>query len=355
MNVKIFIAMLGFVGVQLYAQSDKVYHIERGILGLAQVWEQGIERGIMFEDDFWLGYGILRRTSRHSSISSHHSQSRYQSLQQLLYGDSSARFTDATELSGSDIVNKELAIVMRINQKGDIRDVKISDLDGRMDLKQLPVIWCGLFEHHSESFQLLKDIYSKSEEQEVREDLIVAISLHQLKPEIMGFLTDVIENESDREIRAEAVFWLGQQDDAGVATYLYQLAMNDPDEEIRGKAIFSLSQVESDEAVDYVIELAKSARDPELRKNAIFWLGQMASERTNNTLEEIVYDEHDLELKEQAVFALSQLPENGGVSPLIKIATEHESAQIRKKAIFWLGQTEDPRALEVIISLLKDK
>ena len=44
---------------------------------------------------------------------------------------------------------------------------------------------------------------------------------------------------------------------------------------------------------------------------------------------------------------------NEAVPKLIEIATDHPHVEIRKKAIFWLGDSEDPRAVEFIISLLK--
>ena len=40
---------------------------------------------------------------------------------------------------------------------------------------------------------------------------------------------------------------------------------------------------------------------------------------------------------------------------LIKVAKTHPSAEVRKKAIFWLGETGDPRALEVLIEIIKGK
>jgi HEAT repeat protein len=69
----------------------------------------------------------------------------------------------------------------------------------------------------------------------------------------------------------------------------------------------------------------------------------------------MVYEGGETKIQEQAVFALSQLPGNEGVEALIKVAKTHPNAEVRKKAIFWLGETGDPRALEVLIEIIKGK
>ena len=38
---------------------------------------------------------------------------------------------------------------------------------------------------------------------------------------------------------------------------------------------------------------------------------------------------------------------------LIKIAKTHPNIEVRKKAIFWLGQSDDPRALDAIIEIVR--
>lgn len=86
-------------------------------------------------------------------------------------------------------------------------------------------------------------------------------------------------------------------------------------------------------------------RPREIRKNAVFWLGQAASDATAALDGLANEDSEDIEVRKSAVFALSQRPKDEGVPALLKIARGKGDARVRKQAIFWLGQSGDTRAL----------
>ena len=162
-------------------------------------------------------------------------------------------------------------------------------------------------------------------------------------------------SDASDELRKNAAFWIGQQNDAEGLKLLAKTARQDRSEEVREGAVFAISQIELPAAVDEIIALARSAEQRDVRKQAVFWLGQMASEKSGRALEEFARKDADTEIQEQAVFALSQLPENQGVDALIKLAKTHPDPRIRKKAVFWLGECDDPRALETLIGIVKGK
>jgi HEAT repeat protein len=96
-----------------------------------------------------------------------------------------------------------------------------------------------------------------------------------------------------------------------------------------------------------------ATRPRAVRRAAVFWVGQEAAAEVASELEEIVDDDAgDLEVREHAVFALSQRRDDGSVDALLRIARTHPDARIRKKALFWLGQSDDPRALELFEEVL---
>jgi HEAT repeat protein len=107
-----------------------------------------------------------------------------------------------------------------------------------------------------------------------------------------------------------------------------------------------------DAAVSFLIKLAGSDPDRELKKQAIFWLGQKAGQRSLDALGEALNSDPDTEVQKQAVFAISQRPKDEAVPLLIKIAKTHSKAEVRKQAMFWLGQTGDERALEFFKEVL---
>lgn len=68
-----------------------------------------------------------------------------------------------------------------------------------------------------------------------------------------------------------------------------------------------------------------------------------------------IADDPETEVKRKAVFALSELPPDQGVPLLIDLARTHKSPALREQAFFWLGPSGDPRALEFLAAVLREK
>ncbi|MCC6928965.1 MAG: HEAT repeat domain-containing protein [Gemmatimonadaceae bacterium] len=95
------------------------------------------------------------------------------------------------------------------------------------------------------------------------------------------------------------------------------------------------------------------SRPREVRRQAVFWLGQLAEAPATAGLDELVGEAAlDRDVREQAIFALSQRPRDEGIPALIKVVRTSRDPELRKKALFWLGQSDDPRGLQLIEELL---
>lgn len=104
--------------------------------------------------------------------------------------------------------------------------------------------------------------------------------------------------------------------------------------------------------VPKLIDLERHDQHREVRRQAIFWLGQRAGEKAAAELRRAVDEDPDREVREHAVFAISQLPRDRAVPMLIELVKTHRSPAVRKRAMFWLAQTEDPRGLALIEEIL---
>ena len=101
-----------------------------------------------------------------------------------------------------------------------------------------------------------------------------------------------------------------------------------------------------DAAVDFLIQVASNDPERELKKQAMFWLGQKAGDRSLKFLSDVIEkNDADSEVQKQAVFAIGQRHKDEAIPLLIKVAKTHQSLAVRKQAIFWLGQSGDERAL----------
>jgi hypothetical protein len=91
----------------------------------------------------------------------------------------------------------------------------------------------------------------------------------------------------------------------------------------------------------------------EVRRNAVFWLGQEAADAATVGLKEIIDSDEDLEVRKHAIFSLSQRPNDESVPALIAyIRREGGDPRLKQQALFWLGQKDDPRALAVFEEIL---
>lgn len=63
---------------------------------------------------------------------------------------------------------------------------------------------------------------------------------------------------------------------------------DDPETEVKKKAVFALSQLPKDQGVPLLIQQARGGHDREVRKQALFWLGQSGDPRALALFEEIL-------------------------------------------------------------------
>ena len=104
-------------------------------------------------------------------------------------------------------------------------------------------------------------------------------------PEMLRLAKD---QEVGRAARKSAVFWLGQAAGDAATAGLTELAENDEDREVKEAAVFSLSQLHDGQGVPALIHIARSNRDPRIRRTALFWLGQSDDPRALALFEELL-------------------------------------------------------------------
>jgi len=106
-------------------------------------------------------------------------------------------------------------------------------------------------------------------------------------------------------------------------------------------------------ATAFLIRVATQDTDTELRKQAVARLGEIAGEQALGTLKQTATaTDADTELQKQAVTAIARRPATESVPLLINIARTHPKPEIRKQAFVLLGRTNDPAAVEFLKSVL---
>jgi HEAT repeat protein len=307
----------------------------------------------------WVGYSIERLMGENSHIGSFTDggSGRDLTIAEVLAGlKVAANPSSANEDLRGNKVLKELGLFLKYEagKPPVLTEAHMSNLDLAFDFEGAPLFWLGKTPEE-QSLALIRALDGPDRGDKVREGLIAAAGCHGSPRLVVPFLEGILNGKASDELRKDAAFWIGQQNDPDGLRLLVRTARGDKSEEVREGAVFSISQVELPEAAGELIALARNAKFRDSRKQAVFWLGQIASEKSGKALEEFARKDGDIEIQEQAVFALSQLPDNQGVDALIKLAKTHPDPRVRKKAVFWLGECDDPRALETLIAIIKGK
>lgn len=199
-------------------------------------------------------------------------------------------------------------------------------------VRSTSVFWLGQSPgHHAYLDELVRN---EQESEKLRKEAAFSIGAGR-DPQAMATLQSLFNSINNREVKKQIVF---------------AASIN------RGEGGDGASRKRDDAGVDFLIKVAESDPDREVKKQALFWLGQKAGQRSLEALGKVVDgSDDDTEVQKQAVFAISQRPKDEAVPLLIKIAKTHAKPEVRKQAIFWLGQTGDERALEFFKEVLTNK
>jgi HEAT repeat protein len=280
-------------------------------------------------------------------------------LNALMQMDSEAAVPILRKLIQNTDENPELrahALFILTQQDGEnatdlLLDVARNDPDS--EVREQAVFW--LSQNDSpETVAVLRSILETPGDSELHEQAVFALS-QMSDPSAAGILKEYAGSESaDPDLRANAVFWLGQHPSAENASFLKALFASSSDEETREAVLFALSQMPGQGNGEWLMDIALDRSvDTDMRTQALFMASQAGDFATADLVS--VYDgATDQELKEQALFILSQRKDRAAVDKLIAVVRTESDPEVRQNAIFWLGQSGDPRAAQVLLDILDE-
>lgn len=225
--------------------------------------------------------------------------------------------------------------------------------DPDQEVREQGVFWLSNV-HSDRAVAALDSILRNSTDQDVQEKAIFALA-NTGERRAFGILRDYAQRkDAPGELRAKAVFWLGQhagRDPENLA-FLRTLFDQTTDEDIQNAIIQAMSQARGDEANRWLLDVIQNEKQPvETRKKALFWAGQRNDIELSQLLP--LYDKlKDDDLREHFIFVLSQRHESAAADKLVQIAKSDPDKEMRKKALFWLAQKNDPRAKQLLLEII---
>ena len=152
----------------------------------------------------WIGYSIERLMHVNSHMGRYSSKQTYPTFGELLYGiksERSERFGDNSDRK----VMKEMVIMFHVNRSGKVGDVMFSTLDGEAYMDD-DIYWLGHAEIDN-SLTKVESLMSESRDDDVREDLVAAISMHDT-PRALSLLRSILKGDDVSDVREQAAFWM---------------------------------------------------------------------------------------------------------------------------------------------------
>ena len=149
------------------------------------------------------------------------------------------------------------------------------------------IFWFGQTHRDAEDMRFLRDLFGRSRDEEIQGSIIQAMAQAHTS-ESMRWLIDLARDKSlSIEARKNALFWAGQNGaDLRQLVNLYDEMKGQT--EVQNQLIFVFSQRRDAQAIDKLMDIATNDPDRDLRKQAIFWLGQSHDPRVQKFLLDLI-------------------------------------------------------------------
>jgi len=149
------------------------------------------------------------------------------------------------------------------------------------------IFWFGQSHRDADDMRFLRELFSRTRSEEIQGSIIQAMAQAHTS-ESMRWLIDVARDKSIAiEARKNALFWAGQNGaDMRQLVSLYDEMKGES--AIQNQLIFVFSQRRDRDAIDKLMDIATNDRDRDLRKQAIFWLGQSKDPRVQKFLLDLI-------------------------------------------------------------------
>jgi HEAT repeat protein len=163
-------------------------------------------------------------------------------------------------------------------QRGQVTRVRFFSSDCAIDARETSIQWLtGVPATQSVSY--LMSVASNS--------AIAAIAFHADDSAVEGLIR-MAHDAPSPGVRGQALFWMAQRAGAKMTAEITASIENDPDTEVKKRAVFALSLMPNGEGISKLIDVARTNRNPAVRKQAVFWLGQSQDARALKFLEDIL-------------------------------------------------------------------
>jgi HEAT repeat protein len=157
--------------------------------------------------------------------------------------------------------------------------------DVAQELREQAIFWIGQ-QNRPENARYLQTLYGRVNSNQLKEKIIFSLSQMNNEENTRWIMNIALDENEAIDMRKQALFWAGQT--GGNLTDLIALYGRMQNREMKEQLIFVYSQRRERAAVDKLLDIARNDSDREMRKKALFWLSQSNDPRVADLLQEII-------------------------------------------------------------------
>jgi len=217
--------------------------------------------------------------------------------------------------------------------------VHVSTLSLPVELRDRPVFWLGAAES-SQSLQLVDKLYATAGTNELKDDLVAAVGVHDASPAVVGWLTARVESGDPDEVRANAAERIAWHPIRESIDVLDRIARADRASNVRQEAAEALGDLALPGAAAALIALARELPDEQARLEAVEALGARSESIAHDALAQIAQQDSSVQVQREAVETLGESDDPRAIERLGELARTHADEHVRAEAVETLGETK---------------
>jgi HEAT repeat protein len=152
-------------------------------------------------------------------------------------------------------------------------------------VREQAIFWLGQ-RRSQENADFLRSLFAKTRDDDIRKKILFSLSQMRAFGNDRWLLDIALDESHSEDLRGHALFTAGQAGIAGSELVTIYDRLSDP--EVKKKLIWIMSESRDRAATDKLIDIARKDADREMRKEALFWLGQKNDPRVRQLLMDIL-------------------------------------------------------------------
>jgi HEAT repeat protein len=195
------------------------------------------------------------------------------------------------------------------------------------------------------SVDLLKEIAREDPHPDVQAEAVETLGDID-RPDARAAVQDLMRTHKEPRVRVEAIeTMVDHATSRETVQVLSDIIQKDTDIQVRREAVDRLHDVHDEAAKQVLIDLARTHADEDIRAEAVESLGDGEwAAALGDVLKQIALSDKSTRVQHEALDVLAGLPDGKGIDALIQIAREHTDQDTRKQALEVLMDSKHPRA-----------